>query len=137
MHFNTQNSDVHRGAFARILRALAVVSFRYNVICNLQIHEQERVYNDIARKVSDGTYSRPQEVIAALIDVYPHDDQFKAAFSRKEFRTTNSRDKKVVRYILFEQDTGPCIQAIQGVLSAGLQSFPSRKHESFFKRLSV
>ncbi len=94
--------ETERAAFTRILKAVAVVSFRYNVICNLQAHEQERLYNDIAWKVSEGTFSRPSEAIAALRDVYPDDNRFKAAFADKELRTTNSRNKKVVRYILFE-----------------------------------
>ncbi|MGG7056176.1 DUF262 domain-containing protein [Nitrosomonas sp. ANs5] len=91
-----------RTDFTRILRAVAVVSFRYNVICNLQAHEQERLYNDIAWKVSTGVYARAREVIAALRDVYPDDRQFKAAFAEKALRTANSRNRKVVRYILFE-----------------------------------
>jgi hypothetical protein len=91
-----------RTAFTRILRSIAVVSFRYNVICNLQTHEQERLYNDVAWNVTGGSLSRPNEVVAALREVYPDDSQLKAAFSEKEFRTTNSRNKKVVRYILFE-----------------------------------
>lgn len=94
--------EVEREAFTRILRAVAVISFRYNVICNLQAHEQERLYNEIARMVSDGTYENAADVMAALQEVYPDDNQFKAAFSEKELRTTNSRNKKVVRYILFE-----------------------------------
>lgn len=94
--------ETDRSAFTRIVKGVAVVSFRYNVICNLQTHEQERLYNDIACKVSGGTYTKPSEVIAALREVYPHDVQFKAAFSEKELRTTNSRNKRVVRYILFE-----------------------------------
>ncbi|HCW91449.1 MAG TPA: DUF262 domain-containing protein [Marinobacter sp.] len=91
-----------RPGFARILRAVAIISFRYNVICGLQTHEQERLYNDIAWKVSSGEYASSREVISALSVVYPDDRQFKAAFSEKELRTTNSRNKKVVRYILFE-----------------------------------
>lgn len=94
--------DTDRTGFERILRAVAVISFRYNVICNLQTHEQERLYNGIARKVSDSAYAHPNEVVSALGAVYPDDRQFKAAFSEKEMRTTNSRNKKVVRYILFE-----------------------------------
>jgi hypothetical protein len=43
-----------------------------------------------------------QLIQAALRRVYPDDRQFKGAFSEKELRTTNSRNKKVVRYILFE-----------------------------------
>jgi hypothetical protein len=94
--------DAERSCFTRILSAIAVVSFRYNVICNLQTHEQERIYNSIAWKVSSGTLSHVQEVIASLREIYPDDTQFKAAFTEKELRTTNSRNKKVVRYILFE-----------------------------------
>ncbi|MCD8534900.1 MAG: DUF262 domain-containing HNH endonuclease family protein [Verrucomicrobia bacterium] len=91
-----------RAGFTRIIRAIAVVSFRYNVICNLQTHEQERLYNDIAWNVTGGGLSRPTEILTKLKEVYPDDAQFKGAFTDKEFRTTNSRNKKVVRYILFE-----------------------------------
>ncbi|NEX20853.1 DUF262 domain-containing protein [Thiorhodococcus mannitoliphagus] len=94
--------EVERSAFTRILTAIAVVSFRYNVICNLQTHEQERLYNDIAWKVSNGTLIHVHEVIASLREIYPDDAQFKSAFTEKELRTTNSRNKKVVRYIFFE-----------------------------------
>ncbi len=94
--------DADRSAFTRILSAIAVVSFRYNVICNLQTHEQERIYNDIAWKVSSGTLSQVPEVLASLREIYPDDTQFRAAFAEKELRTTNSRNKKVVRYLLFE-----------------------------------
>lgn len=91
-----------RAAFTRIIRAIVVVSFRYNVICNLQTHEQERLYNEIAWNVTSANLSRPAEILLKLRDVYPDDTQFKAAFAEKEFRTTNSRNKKIVRYILFE-----------------------------------
>jgi hypothetical protein len=94
--------EAERTNFTRIVKAVAVISFRYNVICNLQTHEQERLYNDIATKVSSGVYVRASEAISALRDIYPDDIQFKAAFGAKELRTTNSRNKKVVRYILFE-----------------------------------
>lgn len=93
--------DSNRNAFTRVLKAVTVVSFRYNVICNLQTHDQERLYNEIAWKVSAGTLATVSDVINALRDVYPEDEPFKAAFADKELRTTNSRNKKVVRYILF------------------------------------
>jgi hypothetical protein len=93
--------QVDRSAFTRILRAIAVISLRYNVICNLPTHEQETLYNEIARKVSEGTYTRYPQVREALARVYPEDSQFKGAFAEKELRTTNSRNKKIVRYILF------------------------------------
>lgn len=39
--------DAERSSFTRILRAIAVISLRYNVICNLPTHEQETLYNEI------------------------------------------------------------------------------------------
>ncbi|WP_228015132.1 HNH endonuclease family protein [Synechocystis salina] len=90
-----------RDVFTRITKAIAIISFRYNVICNLQSHDQERLYNDIAVKISNQTYVTYQQVLTALQAVYPDDDQFKNAFATKELRTTYSRNKKVVRYILF------------------------------------
>lgn len=93
--------DDRRDAFTRILRAVAVISFRYNVICNLHPQEQERLYGDIAWKISEGAYSEVRRILNALSEVYPDDERFKAAFIDKELRTTNSRNKKVVRYILF------------------------------------
>ncbi len=91
-----------RAAFTRIVKAIAVISFRYNVICNLPTHEQERVYNDIAWKVSQGAMQQVREVLAGLGSVYPSDEQFKGAFMEKELRTTNSRNRRIIRYLLFE-----------------------------------
>ncbi|MGR0482906.1 MAG: HNH endonuclease family protein [Candidatus Electronema sp. V4] len=88
--------------FTRILRAVAIVSFRYNVICNLQTNDQERLYNEIARNFSDRKYASPADLLAALGAVYPDDSRFKTAFAEKELRTTDSSNKKVVRWILFE-----------------------------------
>jgi len=95
-------AESSREIFTRILRAVAVISFRYNVICNLQTHEQERVYNEVARKVSEGILATLPAILQALREIYPDDTRFKAAFGEKELRTTNTRNRKVVRYILFE-----------------------------------
>jgi hypothetical protein len=96
--------EADRDVFTRVLRSVAVLSFRYNVICGLQTHDQERLYNEVAWKVSDGTFSGLRDVLGALRAIYPEDRQFKAAFAEKELRTTNSRNKKVVRYILFKME---------------------------------
>ena len=94
--------EKERKTFSRIIQAVAVISFRYNVICNLQTNEQESLYNDIACKVSAGEYAKLSDVILALQKVYPNDEQFKPMFASKELRTTNNRNKKIMRYILFE-----------------------------------
>ena len=90
-----------REGFKKILRTIAVISFRYNVICNHPSNEQEKIYNAIAQKISSGTLDSAGNIIPALQPVYPEDRIFRTAFSEKELRTTNSRNKKVVRYILF------------------------------------
>lgn len=91
-----------RSSFTRILLSVLVVSFRYNVICSLLTSDQEKIYNDIARNISTGDYTDHSQVEEALRRIYPDDTQFKGAFAEKELKTTNSRNKKVVRYILFE-----------------------------------
>lgn len=95
-------SDQDRDSFTRVLRAVHIVSFRYNVICNMQTNEQERVYNDIALRLHTDELKTSQDILNVLKRVYPEDASFQAAFADKELRTTNSRNKKVVRYILFE-----------------------------------
>lgn len=94
--------ESNRSSFTRILLSVLVVSFRYNVICSLLTSEQEKIYNDIARSISDGTYINHAQVEEALHRIYPNDVQFKGAFAEKELKTTASRNNKVVRYILFE-----------------------------------
>ena len=91
-----------RAGFGRFLRAIAVVSFRYNVIGGRQSNEQEVVYNQIACGLSAGEIVSAQAAIAKLRPVYPEDAEFKAAFADKALRTTSPRNNKVVRFILFE-----------------------------------
>ena len=90
-----------RAGFERFLRAMAVVSFRYNVICGRQSNEQEMLYNGIARGLSAGRITGGAEAIGALRPVYPSDGEFRTAFADKTLRTTSSRNRKVVRFILF------------------------------------
>ena len=89
-----------RAGFRRFLRAIAVVSFRYNVICSRQSNEQEVVYNQVARGISSGRIDGAAAAIAELRPVSPGDGEFGAAFADKALRTTSSRNSKVVRFIL-------------------------------------
>lgn len=88
--------------FTRVLRACAIISFRYNVIGNLATNEQERVYNSVAEKIAKQQLSSAADIIRALRQVYPTDEQFRGAFSEKQIRTTSARNRQVMRYILFE-----------------------------------
>ncbi len=90
------------GEFTRVLRACAIVSFRYNVIGNLATNEQERVYNAVAEKIARKELTATIDILRALRPVYPSDEQFRSAFTEKQVRTTTSRNRQVLRYILFE-----------------------------------
>ena len=90
-----------RKGFAHLLRGIAVVSFRYNVICSRQSNEQEVVYNRIAVDISSGRIASARAAVAELRRVYPDDGEFRAAFADKVLRTSGSRNKKVARFILF------------------------------------
>ncbi|TXD96090.1 DUF262 domain-containing protein [Psychrobacter frigidicola] len=91
-----------RAGFLSIVRAISILSFRYNVICNNPPNEQERFYNNIAIKIDSNQLGSAQSIIKALDEIYPNDEVFKSAFSVKQLKTTDNRNKKIVRYILCE-----------------------------------
>lgn len=91
-----------RNIFTQILKAIMVISFRYNVIGNLPNHEQERVYNQIAYQIAQGILTDSQGIVQALKKIYPDDTLFKTAFREKQIKTTNSDNRQLVRYILFQ-----------------------------------
>lgn len=88
--------------FPTVLRACLMISFRYNVIGNQPTNEQERTYYAAAQKLNQGMSSNSIQVLESLQDIYPKDDAFKAVFAEKTIRTTDSRNNRVVRYILCE-----------------------------------
>lgn len=90
-----------RVGFGRFLHAVAVLSFRYNVICSRQSNEQEVVYNQIAQGISAGRIHATAAAISELRPAYPSDPEFRAAFADKVLRTASSRNKKILRYMLF------------------------------------
>ncbi len=91
-----------RAGFEQFLRAIVVISFRYNVICGHKSNDQEVVYNRIACQLSSTEACSVRDAIAGLRSVYPGDAEFKAAFADKVLRTTSARNYKVVHFILFQ-----------------------------------
>ena len=87
-----------RRGFERFLKAIAVVSFRYNLICRRQSNEQEVLYNQVACRISSGEVNSAGEAIDALRPVYPENDAFRAAFVDKSLNSR--RDRRVIRFIL-------------------------------------
>ncbi len=92
--------ESERSTFTSILEAISVISFRYNVICSLPPQDQEGLYSSVAIKIGNDDLSTGRDIIDALRDVYPDDIQFSSAFATKQLKTTNSRNQKVVQYVL-------------------------------------
>lgn len=87
--------------FTKLLKATSIISFRYNVIGNNPSNEQERVYNIAAEKINTQSLSFVN-ILQELKNIYPNNEQFKFSFAEKQLKTTQSRNKRIVRYILFE-----------------------------------
>jgi Protein of unknown function DUF262/Protein of unknown function (DUF1524) len=86
--------------FTALIKIIVNISFRYNVIGTMQAGEQERVYSDVAARLSTAKITDLASIIEALRPVYPADAAFQAAFASKELKTTQSRNNRIVRYIL-------------------------------------
>lgn len=87
-------------AFETVLRACVIISFRYNVIGGHPANEQERLYNSVAEKIARLQMADPGAMLTSMSPIYPGDDAFRAAFAEKSMRTTQSRNRRVIRYIL-------------------------------------
>jgi uncharacterized protein with ParB-like and HNH nuclease domain len=93
--FKTESND-----FEIFMRSCVVISFRYNVIGKQAPNEQERIYNTTAQRVSKGELITLNDILLALKPIYPDDEFFKISFAEKIFDTRNSRNARLVRYIL-------------------------------------
>jgi hypothetical protein len=86
--------------FTGLLRAAVVISMRFNVIGSYSTAEQERKYNEVAERIAKKDLNELGPVLQALRSVYPDDAAFRAAFAEKSIKTTDSRNNRVVRFIL-------------------------------------
>lgn len=86
--------------FNSLMRSLVVISFRYNVIGNLQTSEQERTYASATKSVLTGGATTLGDILKLLEGIYPSDDAFASAFREKTISTSSSRNNKIVRYLL-------------------------------------
>jgi hypothetical protein len=86
--------------FTGLMRATMVISLRYNVIGANSTGEQERVYNAVANGIAKGELRQLVPVLNAMRSIYVDDKPFRAAFAEKIIRTTDTRNNRVVRFIL-------------------------------------
>ena len=88
-----------RNDFARLLKLVAVVLFRYGVISGRNTNALEPVFHASAKALLDGTVNSPAGVFGLLKSVYVDDERFTQDFARF---AVNSRGqgRKLTRYIL-------------------------------------
>lgn len=86
--------------FSSLLRAIVVITFRYNTIGSYSPTDQEKVYCEVAEKISSKEIIDLNDVWSYLKPIYIDDDRFYFDFSSKSINTSDSRSRKLVRYIL-------------------------------------
>lgn len=84
--------------FMKVLSYIEALSIRYNVICQNNPTEQEGFYNKLARKIFYDELTTHIDVKNELLQLFPKDQEFLYAFSRRQFKTSQT-DKKV-RHLL-------------------------------------
>ena len=135
--------------FGVLLRATVVIAFRFNVIGSQHTGEQERVYHAAATLLNREPMAGLPQVLEALRPVYRSDAAFRADFAEKSIKTTQTRNAKLVRYILrrLERQAGGTdfdvdspTYTIEHVLpqspDAGWDAFSDRDLESFTYRIA-
>lgn len=86
--------------FTGLLKATVVISMRFNVIGSNSTAEQERKYNEVAERIAKNEVTTLGQALQPLRSIYPDDAVFRTAFAEKTIRTTDSRNNRVVRFIL-------------------------------------
>jgi len=86
--------------FTKVLRIVGVITFRYTIIGGLHTNLKEEVYNKAAVKISNKELTTASLIAKDVKALYTSDKDFKNDFSTTAIVT--KRNKKLVRYILFE-----------------------------------
>lgn len=87
--------------YDKLLRLISVVSFRYNIIGSRQANAMEDLYNMVSVKIFNNLIQNTSQVFNEIKSLYVSDNDFKNDFSTITLYSYG-RDKKLVRYILFE-----------------------------------
>ncbi|WP_374379844.1 DUF262 domain-containing protein [Thermomonas sp.] len=88
-----------RPDFARLVKLIAVFSFRYTIVSGLNPNDLEPLYHELAKSILDGRVSSPAGAFDVLRKLYPSDEKFESDFVELEISTGGQR-AKLVRYIL-------------------------------------
>jgi hypothetical protein len=93
-----------REDFAKILKMVRDISFRYTVVGGLNPNALESVYHQAAKAVLNRTATSPAQVFPVLKPVYVNDTKFQQDFFVLNY-PTYGQPKKLVKYILARLET--------------------------------
>jgi Protein of unknown function DUF262/Protein of unknown function (DUF1524) len=124
--------------FARLLKLLVVVLFRYSAVSGLNTNALEKVFHDAAKGLLEGQIRDPAGVFRVLRPIYVDDVRFEQDFARLA-PDLSGQGKKLVRYILarLESDASgrPCDPDTDpGTVEHVLPENPSAAWEGDFPR---
>ena len=77
--------------FARVLKIVSVISFRYTIVSGLNTNSLEPVYHSAAKAVLDGDAAQPGAVFDHLRPIYVSDEKFRQDFAMLELDTSANR----------------------------------------------
>jgi hypothetical protein len=88
--------------FKKLIFSIVAISYRYNLIARLQTNEMEKVYSKAAINLFRNPHPAYGSALNDVKSLYLNDDEFKNYFQLKQFKTSNSVDKKQLRYTLYK-----------------------------------
>ena len=128
------------GDFARVLKLLAVVLFRYSAVSGLNTNALESVFHEAAKGLLEGQLRTPADVFGALRGIYVDDERFEQDFARL-VPDDAGQGKKLIRYILARLEADASGRACDpdadpGTVEHILPENPSAAWEADFPRES-
>ena len=85
--------------FAKMLKLLSTITFRYTVVSGLNTNELEPVYHVAAKAVQEGAATAAGQIFEFLRPIYVDDALIEQNFARLDIETSGQR-KQLVKYIL-------------------------------------
>ena len=90
---------LERADFARVLKLVSTLLFRYSVVGDLNTNALEPLFHEAAKGLLDGGVDSPAAVFATLRPVYVDDARFEQDFANLSLEPSG-QSRKVIRYIL-------------------------------------
>lgn len=124
--------------FARVLKLLVAVLFRYSAIGGLNTNALELVFHEAAKGLLEGKLRSPADVFGRLLSVYIDDGRFERDFSLAA-PDSGSQGRKLIRYIVARLEADAAQRACDpdtdpGTIEHVLPENPSAAWESEFPR---